>query len=434
MSTRPMFAALLACATVCLLPVAAAAQIPSHHAEQIRKAAKEVKPRVAPKKPRTVLIWNTPPHLMDKDPHKGYCIPYGEEAMKAIGEASGAFKPVVSDDLAVFAPENLKQFDAIVLNNASGAVDHADGRRPGQGTAEEAGRRRRGGRGGAPQELPGFPGKRRRGRVPALRHRRQPRTGPSSRRLFGATFTGHPWTEEVGVTVEEPEHPLVAAFGGKDFRITDEIYEYGPPYDRAKLRVLMSLDPAHDQHGRPLDQPQGQRFRPDLGQALRQGADLQHFVRPHGEPVLEPADAPVLSGRDPVRRPATWTAPIAPRAGRPVRSQRARHAARSGAGAGFRLALRRQDAGRLGRRPHDLVRRGRRDHRPDHGRHQAQGEQLPHLEGPGRELRAAAEVPAGRGQFGDLLPRPETAGRARPKAIRSSAPRPTSTPRAAGPA
>jgi len=45
--------------------------------------------------------------------------------------------------------------------------------------------------------------------------------------VFGATFTGHPWTEEVGVTVEEPDHPLVAAFGGKDFRIFDEIYQYG---------------------------------------------------------------------------------------------------------------------------------------------------------------------------------------------------------------
>jgi len=67
---------------------------------------------------------------------------------------------------------------------------------------------------------------------------------PEWKELMGATFTGHPWTEEVGVTVEEPDHPLVAAFGGQDFRITDEIYAYGPPYDRSQLRVLMSLDPA----------------------------------------------------------------------------------------------------------------------------------------------------------------------------------------------
>lgn len=79
-----------------------------------------VKPRVAPKKPRTVLIWNTPSHRMAKDPHKCYCIPYGEEGMRAIGEASGAFEPVVSDDIAMYTPEHIRQFDAIILNNASG--------------------------------------------------------------------------------------------------------------------------------------------------------------------------------------------------------------------------------------------------------------------------------------------------------------------------
>jgi hypothetical protein len=47
---------------------------------------------------------------------------------------------------------------------------------------------------------------------------------PEFAELLGATFTGHPWTEEVGVTVEEPDHPLVAAFGGQDFRLADEIY------------------------------------------------------------------------------------------------------------------------------------------------------------------------------------------------------------------
>ena len=44
--------------------------------------------------------------------------------------------------------------------------------------------------------------------------------------------------------VEERDHPLAAAFGGSDFRLADEIYEYGTPYDRTKLRVLMSLDTA----------------------------------------------------------------------------------------------------------------------------------------------------------------------------------------------
>ncbi len=243
MRASPAFIARLACSIACLLPVAAHAQIPPHHAQQIRKAAQEVKARVTPKKPRTVLIWNTPPHLMEKDPHKGYCIPYGEEGLRAIGEASGAFKPVVSDDIAMYTPENIRQFDAIVLNNASGpwiTPTEAD-------MAKEALKKH-----GADAEAmetvlrKSFLDFLENGggvvclhfAIAANRH------WPEFKEVFGATFTGHPWNEEVGVTVEEREHPLVQAFGGKDFRIADEIYQYGPPYDRAKLRVLMSIDPA----------------------------------------------------------------------------------------------------------------------------------------------------------------------------------------------
>lgn len=248
MRPRHVGISLLACLLVCALPAAAWAQVHPHHAAQIRKAAKEVKPRVAPKKPRTVLIWNTPPHLMDKDPHKGYCIPYGEEGMKAIGEESGAFKPVVSDDIVMIAPENIKQFDAIVLNNTSGTwitPTTADMAKPALkkhgATPEEVEKVLR-------QSFLEFLDQG--GGVVCIHFAIAANSHwPEFKELFGATFTGHPWTEEVGVTVEEPEHPLVAAFGGKDFLITDEIYQYGPPYDRAKLRVLMSIDPARTNMG-----------------------------------------------------------------------------------------------------------------------------------------------------------------------------------------
>ncbi len=242
MRIRRTWAALLAFSMGSVLPPAARTQIHPHHAEEIRKAAKEVKPRGAPKKPRTVLIWNTPPHLMDKDPHKGYCIPYGEEGLKAIGEASGAFEPILSDDIAMYAPENILRFDAIVLNNTSGAwitPTEADMAKPAlkrcgadAGEAETVLRKSfldfiENGGGAVCLHFA----------IAANSH------WPEFKELFGATFTGHPWTEEVGVTVEEPSHPLVAAFGGRDFRIADEIYQYGAPYDRSRLRVLMSLDP-----------------------------------------------------------------------------------------------------------------------------------------------------------------------------------------------
>ncbi len=217
--------------------------IPAHHETLIRQAAQQVRPQAKPPSPRRVLIWNTPPHLMPKDPHKGYCIPYGEAAFRILGETTKAYEPVVSDDLAVMAPESLTRLDAIVLNNASGpwiTPTDQDLEKPALralGVDKEAIEKRlrqsfldfiAGGKGVVCIHYA----------IAANRH------WPEFTELFGATFTGHPWTEEVGVTVEEPGHPLLAAFGGKPFRITDEIYEYGPPYDRSKLRVLLSIDPA----------------------------------------------------------------------------------------------------------------------------------------------------------------------------------------------
>jgi len=216
------------------------AQVPPHRAKQITEAAPSTA-RVAPRQPRRVLIWNTPPHLMGKDPHKGYCIPYGEAAFVALGKKTGAFEPVVSDDLAQFLPENLRRFDAVVMNNSSGAwitptetdLRKAAFQKHGATTNEvELALRQsllefvRGGGGVVAIHYA----------IAANRH------WPEFRDLFGATFTGHPWNEEVGVKVDAPGHPLVAAYDSKGFRITDEIYEYGPPYDRARLLVLLSLD------------------------------------------------------------------------------------------------------------------------------------------------------------------------------------------------
>ncbi len=125
-STRFVAAMILAAAGLAIAVAApgpssarAVEEIPAHRQAQIRSAVPE-QARVAPKKPRTVLIFNTPDHLYPKDPHKGYCIPYGSFALQVLGEKTGAYRPVVSSDLSMFLPENIGQFDAVVLNNTSG--------------------------------------------------------------------------------------------------------------------------------------------------------------------------------------------------------------------------------------------------------------------------------------------------------------------------
>jgi type 1 glutamine amidotransferase len=225
----------------------AAEQIPAQQAKKIAEAA-PAKARAVPTKPRRVLIWITPAHLMEKDPHKGYCIPYGTAAFETLGKKTGAFEPVVSGDLAMYLPENIRQFDAIVMNNSSGpwiTPTDAD-------MAKEAFKKYGTDKAAVEQVLrkslvdyvAGGGG------LMAIHYAiGANRHWPQFQQLLGATFTGHPWNEEVGITVEEPAHPLVAAFSGKDFRLADEIFQYGDPYDRGRVRVLLSLDPERTNMG-----------------------------------------------------------------------------------------------------------------------------------------------------------------------------------------
>jgi len=213
-------------------------ELPKHRQQEIAKAA-PAKPRVQPKTPRKVLIWITPAHLMDKDPHKGYCLPYGTCAMKALGEKSGAFEPVISNDLTVFLPDELKKFDAIILQNTAGPwitpSDDAMPKLKALGDTKEAVEQAL--RKGLIEYVKGGRG------IMALHFgiAGNPKWD-EFHEMLGGNFTGHPWNEEIGIKVEEPDHPLVAAFDGKDFRLADEIYQFGKPYSRANVRVLMSVD------------------------------------------------------------------------------------------------------------------------------------------------------------------------------------------------
>lgn len=299
-------------------------EIPAHQAQRIFEAAPS-RPRVEPKRSRRVLIWNTPAHLMGNDPHKGYCIPYGAAAFAAIARKTGAFEAEVSDDLAMYFPENLSRFDAVVMNNSSGSwitptrtdLEQPQFRRHGS-TAEAV-------EGVLRQSLLDYV---RNGgglvvihyAVAANRH------WPGFQELMGASFLGHPWNEEIGVRVEEPDHPLVAAFGGKDFRLADEIYEYGDPWRRDNVRVLLSLDPARTNMGVPwihrkdddfalawvTTRGKGRLFVTSFGHRTELFWDSRvlEFYRDGVQFATGDLDAPAEPRSGPPRRPVPGTEPV----------------------------------------------------------------------------------------------------------------------------
>ncbi len=58
--------------------------------------------------------------------------------------------------------------------------------------------------------------------------------------MIGGYFSGHPWTQEVGVIVEDQDHPATRMLD-QNFTVFDEIYTF-KSWDREKTRVLMRLD------------------------------------------------------------------------------------------------------------------------------------------------------------------------------------------------
>ena len=218
-------------------------EVPQHRQDQIWAAA-PAQARVTPPQTRRVLIFDTP--FMENSPHKGYCIPFGTYAMQAIGIKTGAFEPVVSDDIALFLPDNIKQFDAILLNNSDGpwirpTEDDMERLKEFGADVDQVEQLLRksfldyvsNGGGLVAYHFA----------IGANNH------WPEYKELLGASYWGHPWNEEVGIKVDEPDHPLVQAFGGKDFRLAEEIFQFNEPYSREKVRVLLSLDTAHTNMG-----------------------------------------------------------------------------------------------------------------------------------------------------------------------------------------
>jgi len=200
-------------------------------------AAIPKKATVKPKQPRKILIWNTP--FMDKCPHKGYSVPQAAYAMKTMGQKTGAYEAIISDDIALYLPENLKQFDVIIMNNSNGdwirptAADLPKFRKHGSDIDELEKLLK--------QSLLNWVSNG--GGIVAYHHAIGGNNKwPEFKQLLGAGYWGHPWNEEVAVKLDEHDHPLLQAFNGRGFRITEEVFQYREPWSRKTNRVLLSLD------------------------------------------------------------------------------------------------------------------------------------------------------------------------------------------------
>ncbi|MBB6430410.1 ThuA domain-containing protein [Algisphaera agarilytica] len=252
---KPASHVMLLC-TALLLPATAGAEdfdwmptypedkpVPADHAKNI-DGAMPTEAIVAPLQPRKILVYSATAGFRHGS------IPTGIYALTRMGETTGAFETVASNDPANFEPDALRQFDTVVLLNSSGNIfmprdNHWVTIRD-QFTDEqwnwlkqrndrlvdnlidyvEAG----GGLVGIHAASDACYGHHEFGQA------------------IGGQFWGHPWTANMNVTivVEDPEHAInKPVFDGiDDFRIKEEIYQFSEKhYSRDRLRILLNLDP-----------------------------------------------------------------------------------------------------------------------------------------------------------------------------------------------
>ncbi len=199
--------------------------------QQERKKIENVIPKKAPatpKQPRKLLIFNL--DIWDGKVRKGHAsVPYGNLAIQLMGQKTKAYETVISSDIDIFKPENLRQFDAICFNNTTGVLFKEHELKKSLLNFISDGK--------------GFIG------IHAAAatfvqwpiYDQWPQFGEM---LGGYENGGHPWKPHEWITLklDDPDHPLNAAFKGKGFRISDEVFQFQKPYSRDKLRILLSID------------------------------------------------------------------------------------------------------------------------------------------------------------------------------------------------
>lgn len=160
-------------------------------------------------------------------------IPFANHALEAMGEKSGAYSVDIVDTYEVFTAENLANYDILLFNNTTHLKPN-DSQKKAILDFVNGG----GGIVGIHAAADNFGG------------------WDEGIALIGGIFNGHPWNAggKWAFKNEDPKSPINAAFDGKGFWHTDEIYWYKPESfeGRERLRVLLSLDMTKAANQKPV--------------------------------------------------------------------------------------------------------------------------------------------------------------------------------------
>ena len=170
-------------------------------------------------KPHKVLVYTAASGF------KHDSIPLAARTILLLGQKSGAWETLISNDRHMFEPETLAQFDAVMMDSTTGSLFGDPDK-----TVNERLRK----------SLLDFVAS---GKGLAGCHAATDCSYDWKEygAMMGGFFAGHPFGK-ITVRNEEPRSPLNAAFKGENFDFQDEMYTFREPYSREKLHILLSMD------------------------------------------------------------------------------------------------------------------------------------------------------------------------------------------------
>jgi type 1 glutamine amidotransferase len=194
------------------------------------------KAEVEPAKQRKILVFS----LFTGFNH--WVIPHTSEVMKVLGAKSGAFDVELSTDVFMFEKNNLKKYDAVVLNSACSrgprrdlildALDdntnYSEEEKKAKAAELEANLIEYVEKGNGLMVVHG---------AIVMQNKSM-----AFSEMVGGSFDYHPAQQEVSLELTEPDHPLLKAFKGKAFVHVDEPYLFNKAYTKKNFRPLLYMD------------------------------------------------------------------------------------------------------------------------------------------------------------------------------------------------
>ena len=202
---------------------------------KIRELA-PTKPTASPTKKHKVLLFS----VFTGFEH--WCVPHTDLVVKTLGDKSGAYEIVQSRDVEQFSKENLKQYDAIILNNTCSKPTYRnlfyDMIEANESLSEVQKINKAD---GYESNLINYVAE---GGGLVILHGAVTFLNKSS--LFGMVMGGnfdyHPVQQPIHVQLADAQHPLVQAFKGQSFTHIDEPYFFNNAYNDYHFRPLLWMD------------------------------------------------------------------------------------------------------------------------------------------------------------------------------------------------